>query len=84
MLLGRPIAKALGLTADFLNDRLRYNDGEWHAATLGRHMEYLLPLTEDYDPSIDINYPEFDCVLEDEKGPNYNLDEFKEPEETCD
>jgi len=43
MLLGRPIAKANGLTVDFLNDPLRYNDGEWRAATLGRQMEYLLP-----------------------------------------
>ena len=48
MLLGRPIAKALGLSVDFLNDRMRYYDGEWHAATMGRHNEYLLPLTEDY------------------------------------
>ena len=81
MLLGRPIDKAFGLTVDFLNHRLRCNDGEWRAATLGRHMEYLLPLTEGYDPSIGINNPEFDLVLEDEKGPGFSLDEFKEPEE---
>ena len=52
---------------------LRYNDGEWRAATLGRQMEYLLPLTEGYDPSIGINNPEFDLVLEDEKGPDFSL-----------
>ena len=80
MLVGRPIAKALGLSVDFLNDRLRFHDGEWRAATLGRHLEYLLPLTEDYDPSIAAE-PEFDLVLEDEKGPNYSFDEFKAAEE---
>ena len=44
-------------------------------------MEYLLLLIENYDPSIDIINPEFDLVLENEKGPNYNLDECKEFEE---
>ena len=81
MLHGRPIAKSLGLTVDFLNDRMRYNSGEWHAATMGRHNEYLLPLTEDFNPSIDFDNPEFDLVLEDEQGPHYNLDEFKEAEQ---
>ena len=81
MLLGRPIAKALRLSVDFLNDRMHYNAGEWHAATTGRHNKYVLPLTEDYNPSIDFNNPEFDLVLEDEKGPKVNLDDFKEAEQ---
>ena len=80
MLVGRPIAKALGLSVDFLNDRLRFHDGEWRAATLGRHLEYLLPLTEDYDPSIAVE-PEFDLILEDENGPEVSLDDFKAAEQ---
>ena len=80
MVIGRPITKAIVLIVDFLNDRLWYNDSEWRTATLGRHMEYLLPLIEDYDPSIDINNPEFDLVPEDDKGPGFNLDEFKRSE----
>ena len=38
-------------------------------------------LTEGYDPSIGINNPEFDLVLEDERGPDFSLDEFKGSEE---
>ena len=59
MLVGKPFAKALGLSVDFFN-----HGGEWRAATLGRQ-----PLTEDYDPSIAAS-PVFDLILEDEKGAN--------------
>ena len=80
MLVGRPIAKALGLSVDFLNDRLRFYDGKWRAATLGRRLEYLLPLLEDYDPSIAVE-PEFDLILEDEDGPEISLDDLKGAEQ---
>eukprot|EP00435_Cladocopium_sp_Y103_P029927 s3688_g7.t1 len=62
MLLGRPISKALGMTVDFLNDRIKFNDGEWRDATLGRHSKYLLPLTENFDPEIIANDTSFDLV----------------------
>ena len=80
MLLGRPITKALGMSLDFLNDRIKFNNGEWRDATLGRHSEYLLPLTEDFDPAIISNGAAFDLVLEDEDGPNFTLEHFQTTE----
>eukprot|EP00435_Cladocopium_sp_Y103_P026681 s2681_g6.t1 len=81
MLLGRPIAKALGMSVDFLNDRIKYEDGDWRAATLGRHHEYLLPLTEDYDPAMISAGAAFDLILEDEDGQkNYTLEQFQHAE----
>ena len=80
MLLGRPILKALGMTVDFLNDRIKFDGREWRDATLGRHYEYLLPLTEDYDPSIIADGAAFDLVLEDEDGPNFTLEHFQHAE----
>ena len=65
----------------FLNDRLQYNNGKWRITTLGKHIGIPVVLTENYDPSIDINNPKFDLVFKDEKGPNYNPDEFKESKE---
>ena len=69
MLLGRPISKALGMAVDFLNDRIKFDGSEWRDITLGRHHEYLLPLTKDYDPSIIADGAAFDLVLENEDGP---------------
>ena len=80
MLLGRPISKALGMAVDFLNDRIKFDGSEWRDATLGRHHEYLLPLTEDYDPSIIADGAAFDLVLEDEDGPNFFLEHFQHAE----
>ena len=80
MLLGRPISKALGMAVDFLNDRIKFDGNEWCDATLGRHHEYLLPLTEDYDPSIIADGAAFDLVLEDEDGPNFTLEHFQHAE----
>ena len=80
MLLGRPITKALGMSLDFLNDRIKFNNGEWRDATLGRHSEYLLLLTEDFDPAIISNGAAFDLVLEDEDGPNFTLEHFQTTE----
>ena len=77
MLLGRPISKALGMAVDFLNDRIKFDGSEWCDATLGRHHECLLPLTEDYDPSIIADGVAFDLVLEDEDGPNFTLEHFQ-------
>ena len=80
MLLGRPISKALGMAVDFLNDRIKFDGSEWRDAILGRHHEYLLPLTEDYDPSIIADGAAFDLVLEDENGPNFTLEHFQHAE----
>ena len=50
MLLGRPIMEALGLLMDFHGQRIKFMDGLWQTPTRGRHGEYLLFLTCDYQP----------------------------------
>lgn len=39
---------------------------EWCIVILGKYMEFLLVLIENYNPFIDINNPEFDLMLENE------------------
>lgn len=46
MLLGRPIAKALGMMVDFSEERIKFKNGEWQPATLGKYANYFIPLTE--------------------------------------
>ena len=77
MLLGRPISKALGMVVDFQNDMIRFGDGEWRTATMGRHNEYLLPLAEDFELELLANGPAYDLILEDEDGPNFSMEQFK-------
>ena len=77
MLLGRPISKALGMVVDFQNDMIRFGDGEWRPATMGRHSEYLLPPTEDFELESIANGLAYDLILEDEDGPNFSMEQFK-------
>ena len=51
MLLGRPVASELGL--DLKEHTMRYHpDESWRSCLLGRHGEYLIPLTEDFEPGL--------------------------------
>ena len=47
----------------------------------GKHIAIPVVLAETYDLSIDINTLKFDLVFRDEKGPNYNPDQFQESKE---
>ena len=77
MLLGRPVATALGLTVDFMNHSMRYHPATtWRPCLLGRQGEYLIPLTEDFDSTL-LEVPAgFDLILEDESGPDHLLRDF--------
>ena len=49
MLVGRPVIKALDMTIDFSQHKIRFGNGDWQDAVLGRHEEYLLHLTSTFD-----------------------------------
>lgn len=77
MLLGRPVASELGLCVDFKDHQMRYHpEASWRPCLLGRHGEYLIPLTEDFESSRLDTPPGFDLVLEEETGPDYVLQDF--------
>ena len=63
MLMGRPIMKELGIVFDFCNDLMAIGSSEWFACTLGRHGEYLLSLTDDFDAALLDLEPSFDLDL---------------------
>ena len=65
MLMGRPILEALGLTLNFQKKLLVWEDSPWQDITIGRHGEYLLPLTADFQPDMLTRPPAFDLVLAD-------------------
>ena len=77
MLLGRPVASELGLRVDFKEHTMRYHpDESWRSCLLGRHGEYLIPLTEDFEPGL-LEVPiSFDLVMEEETGPDHALQDF--------
>ena len=66
MLLGRPIMESLGLLMDFHGQRIKFMDGVWQSPTRGRHGEYLLSLTCDYQPGTPVNRLDFDLVVPDD------------------
>ena len=71
MLLGRPIMESLGLllytiVMDFHGQRIKFMDGVWQSPTRGRHGEYLLSLTCDYQPGTSVNRLDFDLVVPDD------------------
>ncbi|CAK9008681.1 unnamed protein product [Durusdinium trenchii] len=65
MLMGRPILEALGLALNFQKKLLMWEDSPWQDITIGRHGEYLLPLTADFQPDMLTRPPAFDLVLAD-------------------
>ena len=62
LLLGRPIAQALKIKLDLADLRIKVDTGAWRPMLLGRHGEYLLPLSEDFSPEHDFSQPEFDLI----------------------
>ena len=81
MLLGRPVASELGLCVDFREHTMRYHpDTSWRPCLLGKHGEYLVPLTEDFEEAL-IDLPAtFDLVMEEESGPDHPLQDFMSAE----
>ena len=76
LLLGRPIAQALGLKLDLRESRL----STWRPILLGLHGEYLLPLTQGYSNEYNLEKPSFNSMsaefLEAEKTEVMHLHEF--------
>ena len=66
MLLGRPIMESLGLLMDFHGQRIKFMDGVWQSPTRGRHGEYLLSLTCDFQPGTCADQLDFDLVVPDD------------------
>ena len=66
MLLGRPIMEALGPLMDFHGQRIKFMDGVWQSPTRGRHGEYLLSLTCDFQPGNPVDQLDFDLVVPDD------------------
>ena len=66
MLLGRPIMESLGLVMDFYGQQIKFQDGVWQTPTRGRHGEYLLSLTCDFQPGSPVDHLDFDLVVPDD------------------
>ena len=68
MLMGRPIIEALGICINFKRQRMMFEGHSWRPITIGRHGEYLLSLTEDYEAELADQEPSFDLLLEDQQN----------------
>ena len=66
MLMGRPVIEALGIIINFKNQQMMFDGRPWRPVTLGRHGEYLLSLTEDYEAELADQTPAFDLRLAEE------------------
>ena len=66
MLMGRPIIEELGMVLNFKNRTLMFDGHPWRPITVGRHGEYLLSLTEDFDHELIGHPPSFDLSLKEE------------------
>ena len=51
---------------DFHGQPIKFMDGVWQSPTRGRHGEYLLSLTCDYQPGAPVNCLDFDLVVPDD------------------
>ena len=60
MLMGRPIIEELGMVLNLKNGTLMFDGHPWRPITIGRHGEYLLSLTEDFDHELIGHPPSFD------------------------
>ena len=78
MLMGRPIIEALGIVINFKRQQMMFEGHPWRQITIGRHGEYLLSLTEDYEAELADQVPSFDLRLEDQS------DEFQSSGEVMD
>ena len=52
MLFGRPLLEELGLTMDYKNKQMRWEDGEWEAVEIGTRGEHLLRLGKYIDENV--------------------------------
>ena len=69
MLMGRPIIEELGITINFRRRLMKFETSEWMPILLGKHAEYLLPLTSDHEPELMQHPPSFNLVLVPEGTP---------------
>eukprot|EP00913_Durusdinium_trenchii_P016066 g15100.t1 len=76
MLVGRPVIKALDMTIDFSQQRIRFGNDDWQDAVLGRHEEYLLDLASTFDSEQLSWEPSFDLQLDEQLGDRGSYDEF--------
>ena len=65
--MGRPIIEALGICINFKRQQMMFEGHSWRTITIGRHGEYLLSLTGDYESELADQEPSFDLLLEDEQ-----------------
>ena len=66
MRLGRPIIESLGLVFNFKRQQMMFEGHPWRQITVGRHGEYLLSPTEDFDVELASQPPSFDFKLHDQ------------------
>ena len=66
MLMDRPIIEALGICINFKRQQMMFEGHPWRQITVGRHGEYLLSFTEDYEAELADHAPSFDLLLEDQ------------------
>ena len=66
MLLGRPIIESLGIVINFKRQQMMFEGHDWRQIIVGRHGEYLLSLTEDFDAELASQPPSFDLKLDDQ------------------
>ena len=66
MLLGRPIIESLGIVINFKRQQMMFEGHDWRQIIVGRHGEYLLSLTEDFDAELASQPPSFDLSLDDQ------------------
>ena len=78
ILMGRPIIEALGIVINFKRQQMIFEGHPWRQITIGRHGEYLLSLTEDYEAELADQVPSFDLRLENQS------DEFQSSGEVMD
>ena len=66
MLLGRPIIESLGTVINFKRQQMMFEGHDWRQIIVGRHGEYLLSLTGDFDAELASQPPNFDLKLDDQ------------------
>ena len=86
MLLGRPLIEALQMSMDFFGKKVKFGGSPWQSALMGKHGEYLLSLTQDYE-NVDFKaeLPCFDLRITEGQeslgGDPCTLAEFNEEEQ---
>ena len=76
MLVGRPVIRALDMTIDFSQQKVKFGDADWQDAVLGRHEEYLLDLTSSFETEQLTWEPSFDLQLDEKLGDPGSMEDF--------